>query len=103
MTSQRRSWSKIGPLALLLGTGLVAPALGQSVTATVTGVVQDNQGAILRGASVKAVNQKTGVEYAGQSNDAGVYTIASLPIGTYTLKVEAAGFKTVVTNPFPLE
>ena len=103
MSTKRRSWLKAGPLALLLAAGLASPVLGQSVTATVTGVVQDNQGGILKGATVKAVNQKTSVEYDGKSNDAGVYTITGLPIGTYTLKVEAPGFKTTVTNPFNLE
>jgi hypothetical protein len=94
---------KAGPLALLLAAGLASPVLGQSVTASVTGVVQDNQGGVLKGATVTAVNQKTGVEYPTKSNDAGVYTITNLPIGSYTIKVEMSGFKTAVTNPFALE
>jgi len=103
MSTKRRSWLKAGPLALLLAAGLASPVLGQSITASVTGVVEDNQGGVLKGASVTAVNQKTGVEYPTKTNDAGVYTVTSLPIGTYTLKAEAPGFKTAVTNPFNLE
>lgn len=103
MSTKRRSWLKAGPLALLLAAGLASPVLGQSITASVTGVVEDNQGGVLKGASVTAVNQKTGVEYPTKSNDAGVYTVTNLPIGTYTIKAEAAGFKTAVTNPFNLE
>jgi hypothetical protein len=61
------------------------------VTATVTGQVEDKQGAVLENASITAANQKTGVEYPTKSNNAGIYTIVGLPIGTYVVKAEAPG------------
>jgi outer membrane receptor protein involved in Fe transport len=103
MKSKRRSWLKAGPLAMLLAAGLASPVLGQSVTASVTGVVEDNSGGVLKGATVTAVNQKTNVEYPSKTNDAGIYTITGLPIGTYVVKAEAAGFKGAHTNPVALE
>jgi outer membrane receptor protein involved in Fe transport len=80
-----------------------APAIGQNVAASVTGTVTDNTGALVRGATVTAVNKATGVEYPSTSNDAGVYTITGLNIGTYTIRAEAAGFKKSSTNPIQLE
>jgi len=102
---EKRRWSrlKVGPLALLLAAGLASPVLGQTVTASVTGTVTDNSGAVLKTASVTAVNQSTRVEYPTKSNDAGVYTISGLPIGSYVVKAEAPGFKSVSTNPLTLE
>jgi hypothetical protein len=99
----KRSWLRAGPLALLLAASLTSPVRGQSVTASVTGVVEDNTGGIMKGASVTAVSQKTGVEHPTKSNDAGVYTITGLPIGEYKIKAEAQGFKSAVTNAFTLE
>jgi outer membrane receptor protein involved in Fe transport len=74
------------------------------VSATVTGTVTDESGAVLKGATVTARNQATGVEYHTRSNDAGVYTISGLIApGTYVVRAEAQGFKTVATNPIALE
>jgi outer membrane receptor protein involved in Fe transport len=73
------------------------------VAASLTGTVTDNSGAVLKDASVTAVNQKTGVEYPAKSNDAGVYTITGLPSGSYVVKSEAQGFKSIATNPVTLE
>ena len=44
----RRGRFLAGPLALLLA-GLASPVLAQTVTASVTGTVTDNTGAILQG------------------------------------------------------
>jgi hypothetical protein len=101
MKTKRRSWWKAGSLALMLA-GLTSPVLGQ-VSASLTGTVADNTGAILAKASVAAVSRDTGVEYPTKSNDAGVYVITGLPIGRYVVKAEAAGFKAVTTNAITLE
>jgi outer membrane receptor protein involved in Fe transport len=102
MEIKRWNWSKGGALALLVAS-LASPVLGQSVTASVTGTVTDNSGAVLKAAAVAAVNQSTQVEYKTASNDAGVYTISGLPIGRYVIKAEAQGFKTATTNSVTLE
>ena len=51
------------------------------------------------GATVTATNQATNVDYTAMSNDAGNYTITSLPVGAYVVKAELAGFKTAATKP----
>jgi outer membrane receptor protein involved in Fe transport len=102
MKTKQRSCLRAGPLFLLL-VGLAPPVLGQTVGASLTGTVTDNTGAVLTKASVVAVHRSTGVEYPTQSNDSGVYTITGLPIGTYVVKAESPGFKSVTTNPLKLE
>jgi hypothetical protein len=96
----RREW-RTAWLAFGLAVGLAGPVLAQS--ASVTGTVEDKGGAVLKDATVTAVNQKTQVEYPIKANDAGVYTIVGLPIGQYVVKAEAKGFKSVTTNSITLE
>ena len=90
---------------LVLGLALnIAPtAIGQTVTATLTGTVSDQSGALVPNVKIVATNQGTKIEYNAQSNDSGVYTIPFLPIGPYVVTVEASGFKKLVTNPIKLE
>src|SRR5262245_23591020 len=99
MKDKRWRWLRVGPLSLVLTAALASSVLGQAVSATITGTITDTQGAILKGATVVAVNTKTGVEHPAKSNDAGVYTITGLQTGTYTVKAESPGFKSTVTNP----
>jgi outer membrane receptor protein involved in Fe transport len=102
MSSQVRGRLHAALLAVLFVAGLTSPVLAQ-MSASVTGTVEDKSGAILKAASVVAVNQKTLVEYPTKSNDAGIYIISGLPIGTYTIKAEAPGMKALQTNPIVLE
>lgn len=92
----RRAGTALLALIVLAGTGSAAWA--QSGLATVTGIVSDDQGAAVPGASVTATNSATSVPYTGVTNEAGVYTINALPIGDYQIKVELTGFKSVTSN-----
>jgi len=78
-------------------------ALGQTVTGSITGQVTDPSGAMVVNATVIAENVATGVKTSTQTNAAGVYTIRFLPIGTYTVTVDAAGFSQAKIAPFTLE
>jgi Carboxypeptidase regulatory-like domain len=80
-----------------------SPALGQTVTGSITGVVTDPSGAVVVGATVTAEDTATGVKTTAQTNGAGIYTIRFLPIGTYTLLVDAKGFTSEQVTPFALE
>jgi Carboxypeptidase regulatory-like domain/TonB dependent receptor len=75
----------------------------QTGAASLTGIVTDQSGAAVPGASVVATNQATNVEYTAVSNEAGNYTVTSLPVGNYIVKAELAGFKTAATRPITLE
>jgi hypothetical protein len=63
------------------------------VNAHIKGTVTDPAGAVIAKASVVATNEATGVKYTTESSGTGEYLFPQLPIGTYTIKVSAPGFK----------
>ena len=65
----------------------------QTSTSSISGRVFDSRDAIVPGASVTITNEATGVTQTQTTNDAGVYSFPSLPVGTYTVTVELSGFK----------
>jgi hypothetical protein len=78
-------------------------ALAQTVTGSISGQVTDQSGAVIVGAKVTAENAATSVKSSAQTNGSGIYTIRFLPIGTYTVTVEAAGFSPQKVSSFALE
>ncbi|MGH9162536.1 MAG: carboxypeptidase-like regulatory domain-containing protein, partial [Vicinamibacteraceae bacterium] len=80
-------------LAWILVVGW-APLYAQVDTATITGIVRDAQGAVLPGATVVATHVDTNQHVETVTNEAGVYRTSPLPIGTYSVSVTLAGFKT---------
>src|SRR5260370_22223815 len=81
----------------------VATALfGQSERGTITGTVADSTGAVVPKAGVIVSNLATKLVSESQSNDAGGYTAASLPVGPYTVRVEKEGFRPIVRSGIAL-
>ena len=73
----------------------VTPAVAQSTgSGTLRGTVKDPQGAIIRGATVTLINERTKDERSAKSSEDGTYTFAAVAPGAYMLKAEASGFKT---------
>jgi hypothetical protein len=89
-------------LVLVAVTGAFQCAWSQEVTASITGTVTDPSGAAVVGAAVTATSQERGLTYPAVSNDSGLYRIAQLPVGTYSLKVEKSGFASVSHPAFVL-
>src|SRR5262249_35330528 len=65
----------------------------QSDLSTITGTVKDTSGSLVPGAKVGVRNEGTGITREAIANDAGNYTVSNIPAGTYTVTVEASGFK----------
>ena len=76
---------------LILCAGLNAYA--QQITGTLTGTVKDTQGAVVTSATVRATNIDTGLSRSTTTTAEGTYLIQYLPVGTYTVEVNASGFK----------
>jgi hypothetical protein len=88
---------KIQALAAVLLPLLTAGlAQAQTTFATITGTVNDATGAAVPNVTVTATHIATNTPTSTQSNDAGVYTLAQLKEGEYTLRARAAGFKEFV-------
>ena len=75
----------------------------QGTSATITGTLKDPSGAVIAGSTVKAASVESGREWTTTSNEVGIYNLTALPPGQYTVSVEAAGFKRLVTNTITLE
>jgi len=74
---------------------LTFPTAAQNISATLTGTVQDQAGAVIPGADIKLTNQATGVSVQSATNDVGIFVFSSVLPGTYTLEVGMPGFRTL--------
>jgi hypothetical protein len=63
-------------------------------TSTITGVVKDEGGGVLPGATVVATSNATGTKSEAVTNSNGSFSIPSLSAGLYTISVSLPGFKT---------
>ena len=82
----------------------VQPVAAQTTgSATLRGTVKDPQGAIIRDAVVTLSNERTRDERKAKSSEDGTYTFTALSPGNYTVKVEAAGFKTMTQTGLAIE
>jgi carboxypeptidase family protein len=94
----RRFLVRLGKLSLLvsLALWLVGSAGAQTPNGAISGLVLDPTGAVIAGADITIVNDATGVQYFGKSNEEGVYVVRNLPPGPYRLQVGKTGFKTII-------
>lgn len=87
-----------------LGAGLAlvvsfAGALSAQTTfATITGTVTDTTGAVVPNVTITATHLQTNAKTTAQSNEVGVYTLAQLKEGEYTLRARGPGFKEFVAQ-----
>ena len=92
-------------LAILLSLvtlNVLPSAWGQEVTANIVGTVTDPSGAPIKGANVVGTDTDRGTAWNAQTNDTGEYNLLRLPIGSYTVRVDAQGFQSVSHAPFRL-
>jgi len=78
-----------------LGCLLAIPCAVQAQvgSAALNGIVQDQSGAIVPGASATLTNAQNGADRTAVSNGDGMFTFSAVPSGDYTLSVKAANFK----------
>ena len=81
----------IAALVLVLAA---QPAIAQQnvTSATLSGAVEDANGAYIAAAALKTVNSDTNQQWATSSDRNGRFQFAYLPSGTYTVTAEASGF-----------
>jgi hypothetical protein len=80
-------------LAVFLLLGARSNMFAQS-TGSIRGTVTDQTGSAIPTASVTVTNTNTGLNREQTANNSGIYVFPNLPIGSYALKISAAGFKT---------
>jgi len=89
-------------LGVFLTLGASGTALGQS-TASLQGTVLDPHGGAVPNAQVTVRNLATGAQRTTKTDDAGLFQVAALPVGTYRVEVRHEGFQTLVVPEIRLE
>ncbi len=84
----------LNPCRAVLLFALMVPAVpsAQSVDVTITGIVTDPSGAVLRGVTVTATNSQTSLVRSTTSDGLGRYSLPPVPPGEYQVKAELGGF-----------
>jgi Carboxypeptidase regulatory-like domain len=80
-------------LFLLIVVVLVASAARAEVGGEITGVVKDQTGSVIPGATVVVTNTQTGVKQTATTDQDGVFTFPVLSVGQYQMDVSSDGFQ----------
>ena len=93
-----RAVPQIVALAMLASLLLADPAAAQLTRGGISGIVRDQQGAVVPGATVTVKNLSTGAVRSAVTDLNGLYRVPALEPGLYMVRTELAGFSTV-ENP----
>ncbi|HUQ95450.1 MAG TPA: TonB-dependent receptor, partial [Bryobacteraceae bacterium] len=88
--------------ALLITASAMNKALAQLPTATILGTIRDTSGAVVPSANLTVRNTETGLVRTATSASDGSYRFSALPVGSYEIRVETAGFQTEVRSGLTL-
>jgi carboxypeptidase family protein len=100
LSARLRSTAASGAGLMLLAC---LPLLSQTYTSRILGTVTDASGAALKGATVTITDEQRGVTRTLNTDDAGAYVAPNLDPGSYKVRAEAKGFKTVERQNVVLE
>jgi hypothetical protein len=78
--------------ALLLSLLVVISANSQTFRGAINGIITDPSGAAVAGASVKAIENATGIEHSTVTTSEGQYSFQDIPLGSYKIVVTMTGF-----------
>jgi hypothetical protein len=81
--------------AYVLWATMTARAQSTTATGNIQGTLTDPSGAVVDGAKVTITNKDTGQSNTVTTSSAGAYNSGTLVPGNYSVRAEAAGFKTV--------
>jgi hypothetical protein len=87
MTKLMKSLLALGSFTMLLAIPLWSQGGG-----SISGIAVDPSGAVVVNAAVEATNTATGISFHMNTTSAGTFFFPTVGLGTYTVKVTAAGF-----------
>jgi len=92
----------------VFGLAAVAVALAcgsawAQATATISGTVRDQSGAVLPGVTITVTQQETALVRTTVSNETGSYVLPNLPLGPYRLEATLQGFATFAQTGIVLQ
>ncbi len=94
----RAGFIKYIPLILTLVLILPVAASAQGDNGKISGTVKDQNGAIIPGATVTVINDRTGEERTASTTTDGTFSIPALKATSYTVTATATGLGTKVTG-----
>src|SRR5216110_2567648 len=92
--------------SVLLAAFAIVLASGSAwaqATATISGTVRDQSGAVLPGVTITVTQQETALVRTTVSNDTGSYVLPNLPLGPYRLEAALQGFATFAQTGIVLQ
>src|ERR1700685_1123591 len=81
----------------------ISPAMHGQATGSFSGNVLDKSGSGIAGATVIATSQGTGLTRDTKTDSAGHYLLPLLPVGIYTVHVDATGFQSAESKDLHLQ
>src|SRR3984957_2111379 len=90
-------------LGIVLSLSVTSARAQTSQGGTVVGVVTDEQGAAVPGATVKMTEPSTNAILTSSTNNDGRYKFSSVTPGTYNISIVKQGFNTYEVNAQPVE
>ncbi|MGA2219620.1 MAG: carboxypeptidase-like regulatory domain-containing protein, partial [Terracidiphilus sp.] len=91
------------PVLTLALAPILSPTMHAQATGSFSGNVADKSGSAVPGAAVSATSQATGLVRDVKADSSGHYLIPLLPVGNYTVRVDAAGFQSAETHDLHLQ
>lgn len=92
MTGPASRWWRTLLALVLLTVGTSSLTAAQGTTASITGIISDNNG-VLPGASIVAKDTQSGFTYEAVSDAQGAFNLSGLRPGTYEITVSMAQYK----------
>ncbi len=89
--------------AFFLLVTLLARVAWASVGGSISGVVRDPVGGVLRDAEVRVSESETGMAHQTRTDANGYYILPVLPVGHYSLTIQAAGFRSFEVKDIALD
>jgi Carboxypeptidase regulatory-like domain len=93
----------LSAVVFCLFVSLSSPFLFGQATGSFSGTVTDNAGAVVTAATVRITSQGTGLTRDTKTDQSGHYLVPLLPIGFYTIQVQAPGFSSVEQKDIRLQ
>jgi len=84
---------------LLIGS----TSLGQTTRSSLSGLINDQNGAAVSGAKIAAKHTATNEEFQTTTDAQGAFIFPSMPLGQYSVTIEAAGFKRLEAREWRLK
>ena len=92
-------------IAMFFMALMVTPALcsAQDAVGRIYGTVYDQQGAVMPAVRITVTNTATQIGRTTTSDNEGYFQVLALPIGTYTVRAEHSGFRSVISTEQKLQ